>query len=376
MPSGLRVCLVINSLSHGGAEHLLVDLVEAIDRTEVAFTIVHMGEDALTEPLREAGATVQRINEQFRFEPSVLSQLSYFLHKNSFNLVHLHLPYSQTIGRIAATLAGGIPVVSTQHNVPANYHPVTRTTERITRPLDAATVAVSQGVERSFTGGAHKPNEPNLDDQWCTIYNGIDVRSFRDQVSASPTAELKEKYGINDEQTVFLNVGRYVEVKSQRDLIKGFEQMGESDAHLFIVGHGPLEKDLRAAGREASGQIHVTGEVSRVYPYYAVADAFASTSRAEGMPVTLLEAMAAELPVIATDIAGTREVVVDGKTGHLYPYGDIKQLRELLRFFTSLDSQSRYGSAGLDRAHNVFDVKHMAEAYLKLYQTTVAVTKQ
>jgi len=364
----LRVCHVINSLTHGGAENLLVHLAEAMD--DIEFTVVYFGGDAdLAPKLGDAGVTVRRLDERFRFDPVAAVRLSRILGSAGFDIVHAHLPYAQTISRIASRIANDAPVVSTQHNRPSNYHPVVRLTERVTRGLDDATVAVSKGVERAFTGWSHPVGD--LTDRWCTIHNGIDVQGFNRRVDEADGRTIRTELGIRSDSELLLSIGRYVPVKKHETLIEAFKQAPLADAELVIVGHGPLESELRrtAARLGVADRTHVTGRVSEVEPYYAAADAFLSASRAEGLPVTILEAMAAKLPVVVSDIPGTDEVVVHGETGLLFSRDSRDELVEALGKLESPTCRERWGQHGYERAIKQFDVQTMASSYLELYRS-------
>lgn len=364
MAPQLRVFQLINALRYGGAENMLVDLVKSIDTVD--FTVGYMEEDNdLVPELVDSGAEVKSFDEQFRFDPRAFGRLRRFLASESFDVVHAHLPYAQTIGRMAATgeVAG---VVSTQHNVAHNYHPVTRATERATRPLDSKTVAVSNGVEHSFTGSSHPPNE--LREDWSTIYNGINIKGFSRGVEAAEPAELQREFGLKPSTLTLLNVGRYVPVKRQRDAIRTVAQAG-FEMNLLIVGDGPLKADLRslATRLDVTDRVHVTGRVPDVEPYYAVSDLFFAPSCGEGLPITLLEAMAAELPVVATDIPGIQEVVDSGATGELYQPGDLDTALAQIEKMQDTSLRQSYGSAARHRVESIFSVERMAETYRELY---------
>lgn len=375
MASCLRVTLLINALPIGGAERLLVDLVRAAPEV-IEFEVCYLGsDDTMVPSLQNAGATVHSLDEAFRFDPRAIYRLARHLRRTDPDILHLHLPYAQTVGRLAASVTT-CAVVSTHHNVPSNYHPVTRTSERVTRPLDDITVAVSQGVERSFTGRAHPPGE--LGDEWCTIYNGIDVRGFHTAVKQARDGSARESLGIPPSAPVLLNVARYVPVKGQRGLIRSFAATGSSAAQLVLVGHGPLEDDLRetAVSEGVGSRVHVTGRVSDVEPYYALADAFVLASQAEGFGVVLLEAMAAELPVVASDIRGVREVVIEDETGFLYPPNDLARLSELLNRVVEDTKCTEMGQTGFHRASREFSNERMAAAYVRLYKRLVGCDSQ
>lgn len=366
MSDRLKVLQLITALQYGGAENMVADLVETID--DATFTVGYMeAKNDLVPRLVDAGVTVKSFDEDFRFDPRALARLWQFLRAESFDIVHAHLPYAQTVGRLAAAGSDTDGVISTQHNVADTWHPVTRFTERATRPLETVTVAVSKGVERSFTGSAHPPNQ--LGDDWCTIYNGIDVDSFEQQVDTADMVSVCEEFDLDPETLTLLNVGRYVPVKRQREAIQAVAQTS-FNTQLLIVGDGPLKAELRTQAAELglSDRVHVTGRVEDIKPFYAISDVFVAPSRGEGLPITLLEAMAARLPVVATDISGIREVVDDDVTGRLYEPGDFEALRAVLAELRDPSLRRDYGTAGHERAKATFSVERMAASYAELYR--------
>jgi len=370
----MDVCYLINQLAPSGAPTLLLDVVRATEDADVSYTVCFVeGDDSLVPELESTGADVVDFDAKFKFDPRALVRLARFFRRHEFDVLHAHLPYSQTIGRLAAAQGSVGAVVSTQHNVPANYHPVTRTLERATRPLDDATVAVSTGVERAFRGDAHR-YDGTLDDGWCTIYNGIDVKGFaRDVADADPTAVAADVAGADP---LFLDVARYVPAKSQETLVDAMADVVADlpDAHLLLVGWGPREEALRDRVRERdlADHVTVTGRVPSVHPYYAAADAFVSSSTFEGLPITHLEAMAAGLPLVATAIPGVEEVVVDGETGRLVPPGNPAEIADAMVEVAEPNRRNCYGRAGYERAGSEFHIRETVDAHLRLYRQVLS----
>lgn len=361
----MQVCFLINQLAPGGAPTLLLDIIR---HTDADYTVCFIeGDDDLVPDFESAGAHVVDFGASFKFDPRALARMARFFACENFDVIHANLPYAQALGRVFGRI-GGQTVVSTQHSVAEHYHPITGALERLTRPLDTRTVAISAGVERSFTGQAHG-YEPDMDGQWCTIYNGIDVAGFNERVRTADTTALATNYGIDD-QPVFVSVGRYVPAKSQHDLIVAMEHVTNSypDARLLLVGWGDLEDDLRTAAH-ASGlaaNVTLTGRVppTDIHNYYALADAFVTSSTMEGLGIAGLEAMAAELPVVATAIPGLREIVADGETGQLVPPSDPEALAAAMVAVLQTDD---YGRRGYERAADTFDIRTTAAAYHNLY---------
>lgn len=366
MDEPVRVCHLIPDLPYGGAEQMLVEIVTYLE--EIDFVVGYFGDkDYLASDLEQAGAEVRNFGEAFRFDPRAFYRMTRFLQANQFDVLHTHLPYAQILGRIGSLFGNVDAVISTKHNVPSDNHPVTRPGTRLTREIDAVTVAVSNGVEYAFTGSSHPPNE--IGGRWCTIYNGIDVDEFRHDVERADADRVAAELGLDPETPTALSIGRYVPVKQQEDAIEAVARR-DRPIELIVAGWGPRKEKLRSKVRSegVGDRVHVTGRVPAVHPYYALADVFVLPSRREGLPITLLEAMAAGLPVIATDIPGTREAVRDGETGLLYPPGDVSKLTELLDLAHDPQRLEEYGTAGLRRAREVFSVEQMASSYGELYR--------
>jgi glycosyltransferase involved in cell wall biosynthesis len=236
--------------------------------------------------------------------------------------------------------------------------------------VDARTIAVSEGVERAFTGdsGRYKPGQHQ---QWCTIYNGIDTESIYNKVVHSDPQTVRKKWQV-DADLIYLNISRYVEAKAQTDLIAAMADVvnTEPDSHLFLVGWGPLENRLKAAveKNDLEEQVTVTGKVPTVHEYYALADVFVSSSVFEGMPIAHLEAMAAGLPLVATDIPGVNEVVVPDENGFLVSPEQPTHLGEAMLALQNKDLRTRFGEASRHRAQKEFSIDETVETHLALYR--------
>jgi len=352
----MHVCHLVNSLSVGGAEQSIHNLVAADDETN--YTVCALEADAELGPkIRKAGADVYLAREQFRFDPRAISRLRRELNRKRIDVLHTHLPYAQIVGRLAAPGTGIQAIVSTQHSLQQLYHPVMRTLEQATASCDDASVAVSNGVRASF--GDSRPSRT-----WRTIYNGIDATAFHRDVKnhSDPNS--------TDSRTTFLNVARCVPAKGQSVLIEAMDDVVSElpDARLQIAGGGPLLEDLQnqVTERGLDEHIDLVGHVTSIEAYYAKADVFVLPSRIEGLPVTVLEAMAAELPVVASNIPGVSEVVADGETGRLVSQGDASELADAMVDIAKTSPQQT-GQSGFKRIKKNFSISQMLESYLKLY---------
>lgn len=360
----------------GGAETLVLEMIRNTRREDVSYTVIYLGGSPGLAPKFEAvGADVESLGARTsppQLDPRAAIRLFNTVRNADYDIVHAHMPYTQVIGRLAESLFGTGAVVSTQHIVRDSLHAAARTFESLTQPLDSATVAVSEGVQTSFTGKSNVYRSSGLDGQWCTIHNGIDVTEFHRTVE-----EAKRRADGGTGNIELLNVGRYVPEKSQRDLIRAMETVSEQlpNSHLSLVGPGgPLEDDLRAEvdRRGLEDHVTVTGYVPDIHEYYATADVFVSASILEGLPITILEAMASELPVVATRIPGVDEVIRDGQTGYLVPPDEPTSLADSILSLKSESKRRRFGQRSYRQVSTRFSIEQTVESYFNLYDEVLA----
>jgi glycosyltransferase involved in cell wall biosynthesis len=194
---------------------------------------------------------------------------------------------------------------------------------------------------------------------------GIDVEEFETDMSEEVRA-IQAKYGTR----LIVAVGRLVPYKGFEFLLQAMQSV---DATLLLIGDGPLRKPLETA-RETLGianKTHLLGRVENVGPYYKAGKIFVlpSVSRAEAFGLVQLEAMAAGIPVVNTDIdSGVPEVSLDGVTGITVAPNDVEALGEAIRVLLNNDEmRSRYGRAARARVHEEFSARQMAHRTIELY---------
>ncbi|WP_254272288.1 glycosyltransferase [Haloarcula marina] len=355
----MRPCLLLNDFNGGGAERLVKDLAVELDqRNDVDPVVVasnRRGE--LEEAFEESGVelSVLGVDVAIASVGNGTARLLSRLRELDVDVVHSHLAFSDLVGRLAC-LGLSLPHVSTYHNVEEKRPPLKRAVEHATRPLSEQIVCVSDGVRQSYG------NDPRM----RVIYNAIDVEAFNGRVAAADPANVPKR--VQSAETVFLNVARCVDVKRQWDLISAMERLDAPDAHLVVVGDGPLRSDLEAIVSEKglSESVTITGFVDSIEPYYACADAFVSSSSKEGLPTTHIEAMAAELPVISTDIPGVREIVEHDTTGYLCPVGEPETLAGTMQRIHGKDCR-HLADRGYQTAMSTFSMERVAAEHASLY---------
>jgi glycosyltransferase involved in cell wall biosynthesis len=164
------------------------------------------------------------------------------------------------------------------------------------------------------------------------IHNALDLDAEA-RIPVEPADALKERLGVAPESRIILSVGRLSREKDHLTLLKAFRRLRcETPVTLVIVGDGSqrpaLEAEILTAG--LAGRVILTGQVPSAAPFYRIADVAALSSRSEGSPYALLEAMAARLPVVATSVGGVPEIVTDGESALLVEPGDDRAMAQAL----------------------------------------------
>lgn len=296
------------------------------------------------------------------------------LRAEKFDMVHVHTPVAALAGRFAAWQACVPKIVYTAHGFYFHEHMpwpkravhiglewlAGRTTDLLlTQAEEDAATARRLGLAR---GPVH------------AIGNGSDPARFRPALPAETTrADIRAALGTPLDRPVILMVGRLVAEKGYPELV---EAMREVDAELWIVGErlasdhaGGIDAAIAAAESDPvlKSRIRLLGYRSDVPDLLRAADIFTLPSHREGMPRSIIEAMLTGLPVVATDIRGSREEVVDGQTGLLVPVRDPKALAAALqRLAGDPVLRVKLGTAGRARARDLYDEAKVVAQQLDL----------
>ena len=333
----LRVLLVVKST--GGVAEYIRWLIYGIDREKFSFTVVCLSENGkeFASELRQLPGVqtlyydIDRYNVNLITDTRVGLQLMKLIRSQEFDLIHAHASKPGFLTRMAA-IGTGIPVLYSPHCFA--FHAgagkftnlVTSSLEKFASRFTTRIITVAEG-ERELAQNYGVGSE----DQFTVIHTGINPTPYRQPVDK---IHLKTMMGIPASSPVIGSVGRLSEQKSPLDFVWVAERVHGSrpDAHFVWVGDGPLESEVRKLSSSLSldSVIHWLGHRTDVPHLLQTFDCFLLTSRWEGFPLVILEAMASSVPVVATNIPGTRESIQHDVNGLLAKVGDFETMARFM----------------------------------------------
>lgn len=362
---------VLYRLDTGGMEHIIVSLINATrDRYRHA-VIALAGFGVLCNEIEDADTACLSLEKK----PGK-DWPCYFRLWRALRMLKPDLVQTYNIGTLdlapVVRLAGIRRLVHAEHGRdaadPQGENPRYLGLRRWLAPLIDRYVAVSRDLENWLIDRARIRRSKVL-----YIENGIDVAAF--DLPRCGSAKRQRLGDFAPPGTVLIgNVARLDKVKDQVGLIGAFkllrDKAGHADCRLVIAGEGPqrdkLERQIVQLGLVQT--VRLLGNRDDVAELLAECDMFVLSSIAEGMPVTLLEAMAARLPIVATDVGGVASVVEAGMTGTLVPAGSPPALAAALSAYAEDETlRRRHGDAGYARVAAQFGLQAMVTAYVTLY---------
>jgi glycosyltransferase involved in cell wall biosynthesis len=356
---------LITELSTGGAQAALLRLLKGIDRERFspAVACLYNGNGAVAEEIRPLGIDV--FDARMRHKADLLALLRLYRHirRTHPTILHASLFHANLPGRILGRLAG-VPIIICSERTMAMESEWRYRANRWTIGLVDRVVAVSNNVRDFCVSHIGLPTE-----KLVVIHNGVELPR---KPMPSPQ-EARSQLGLPTDEPLVGTVSRLEPVKGIAILIQALLHI--DPIHLVIIGDGLERAALEALADDlgVNNRIHWAGhrrDVERLLPAF---DLFVQPSLHEGLPNTVLEAMAAGLPVAATSVGGTPEVVVDGATGLLVsprnPEALAQAITTLLR---DSDLRRKMGRAGQERVARHFSVERMVQQTQDLYEQLLA----
>jgi glycosyltransferase involved in cell wall biosynthesis len=365
----VNVLHVVLSLNPGGAERSVIDIIKRVVRRVPCAVCCLDVAGAWAPELTELGVEVSVLGRPPGFHPSLGLRLAAVADRHRANVLHCHQYTPFVYGQLAALARRRLRVVFTEQGrlSDAPPSPKRRIVNQLLGRLPGLTFAVSENLRQHMIAEGFPPHRVKV------IYNAIEP-------GAVPTAEaraaVRRELGVAEDTVLVGTAARLDPVKDLPTLVEAVSLVRQAGrrAELLIIGDGPerprIEEAIARTGLDRAA--HCVGYRSDVRRLLASVDIYVNCSVSEGISLTILEAMASALPVVATRVGGNPEVVHESVTGLLVPARDPTGLSDALGALSGSEAHRHaLGMAGRTRVETLFAVAQMADAYLRAYEQTV-----
>lgn len=370
--SQVAILHLISSADFLGAERVVCELASEI-ATKDGFK-VHLAlmgaTDSLVKPfqlaLGDSNVFFYYFPAKGKLDLRAIKMIRCFIADNGISLIHCHGYKSDIYAYLVRRFAGStIRLLATNHT-----WKMRTLTEKIYKHLDLCVlkrfeqiVAVSDAVSNEMTLGGLDARKIHM------IFNGISTTPVQQDNSLSMRVSL----GLDNESIVVGCVASLTEEKAHKDLIAAFALLYENlpNIRLLLIGDGPLREDLteQVGDLGLSGLVVFAGRRNDVRELYSAMDVFTLVSYNEGLPMAMLEAMAAGLPVVVTPVGAIPNVIIDGEQGLLAPAGDpAAQAAALHKLIVDPALRTLMGQVAYETVVKQYSSKRMAANYEQLYR--------
>lgn len=356
--------LITRADAVGGATIHVRDLALALARHGCRTTVLVGGEGAVTEEFRRRGIAYESLRWLGRSIHPVrdglaAAEVARVLRRLKPDLVSLHTSKAGLVGRVAAALAG-VPAIYTPHGwtvgdrISPSAGKVFTLAERLAAPLARRIINVCE-EERALALRKHIAPARQL----AVVHNGM------------PDVEARLRAVPEREPARLVCVARFEAPKDHATLIEALARIANLSWEAEFIGEGPLEEAARqlVEARGLANRIRFAGASARVAERLAAGQLFVLPTLSEGFPRSILEAMRAGLPAVASDVGGVREAIVDGITGSVVPRADAAALATALAPYVADPAvRAQRGAAGRSRYESLFTFDRMLARTLRVYE--------
>lgn len=362
----VNIMHVTTCLNRGGLETVVLHLLTSLGRHTYRPLVCTFTPGGSLEPaFRELDIPVITLVKRPRLDYSLTWRLRQVLRREKVDILHTHNCGPWFYGGVAAKLAGVPCLVHTEHSNVAAQRGKMLVAERYLARITDAVVADCSKVAQQLIN-----NQGLADQKVKIIYNGVNLDTFQQNGHGG---HLKDSLGIAPHSQLIGCVARLAPVKDHPTLLKAFLGVKRriKNAKLLLMGDGEqrpkIEELISHLGM--NNDVILTGFRSDVSNLLQTIDVFALASKSEGMPLAIIEAMAAEKPVVATRVGGITELVVEGETGHLVDPQDAEGMtRALVDLLENPSRAVALGKKGRQRAEELFSLAHTVNQYEEVYR--------
>lgn len=366
MNGKMKIGIIINELYVGGAQRLVVDEVNEMIRLGIDVSLITLqparGKQTFEHLCRLPAASRHALFVRSLFDIPAVMTLARLLKREKFDVVVTHLWLSNTTGRIAAYFAKTPRVFSFEHNVYDHLKSARLLwIDRILQRCATRIIAVSCAVRDSLVRHGIAP------EKIVVLPNAVPLAHF----AKGGREFARHAFGVPRGSFVFITVGRLTKQKGHDNLLRAFSLL-DGTSHLIIVGEGELRQDIERLINELhiEGRVHLLGERTNISALMHAADCFVFPSRWEGVGIAMIEALAAGLPVIATNFDAAKEVVTHGENGLIAPIDEPQSLAEHMRQVESSPSLREHLASRARPSVARYAIEAHVQQLLAIFQNT------
>lgn len=362
----MKICFVTTGLGIGGAEKQVCDLADIYEQKQNEVMIISLTGDPQIKPINK-NIKIYSLNMQKSFFSFVKTYMKVRAIIKRFcpDVVHSHMLHANIFCRLIRLSTKIRVLISTAHNT-FEGNVLWMTLYRITDFMATISTNVSKASVEAFL-----KSKASCKNKMIVQYNGINCDNF--SPSLIDRMEYRKKLNINDEGILLLSIGRLTEAKNHSMLLSCFSaiKIDYPNAKLAIIGTGEFSEkiQLQIESLNIKDSVFMLGTSFDIKQWMSAADVFVLTSKWEGMPLVICEAMSCEKVVVSTDCGGIKEIIDD--CGYISPINDYDRYIENLKLALSLDDNERLmlGKKSRKRILDNFSLDKISDRWLLLYKS-------
>ncbi|MCK4463107.1 MAG: glycosyltransferase [Candidatus Omnitrophica bacterium] len=365
---------LISSNGFFGAEKVLLDIACFNKQNEKVVTVAalqnsHNPHKEVIEEAGKIGIETAVFDSFGKIDFRMIAQIKRYIKQKGIEIIHTHNYKSDIIGFLTTrfTKTRWVATNHVWHGTDAKLRIYEMIDGFILRFADEV-VAVSDEIKADLIKKGVKPNKVKR------IHNGINVTNFE---FPPQVTKLKNEFGIKDKEVVITTVGRLSPEKGHAVLLEAAEKIikEKPNTKFLIVGDGPLKDSLQSLvhRRNLEGRVIFTGLRTDISDIFSISDIYVNSSYVEGLPLTILEAMSAHLPVVATRAGATPQVISHNQNGILVDCGDAEALATgVYRLIASAEERRRLAEQASRDVRENFSIDRMGREYSDVYEEVLA----
>lgn len=362
----INILYIIDKLDYGGAQEFLLNLIPNLDRERYVPHVCSLHKSLVKfEEFYQLGVAIYNLDVS-KGNPLSIVKIFRLIKRHKINIVHTFLFASNTYGRIGAILARTPAIIS--HEVANDQeweNPVHLLVDRILARSTDFVIANAEAVKNFYVQEAKIPQHKTI-----KINTSIQSESYEKQVNI---AVERKKLGLLPDKPVVGFVGRLRAQKRPHDFIQAAQIVLQSlpEIQFAIVGDGELRQMLEkeVARDNLAKNVYFLGYRRDLPTLMKCLDVLVNTSSWEGLPMTIMEAMLAKKPVVATNVDGNAEIVTDGCTGLLTPFGNTEEIaKAIVTLLRDPQKSKDFGERGYKRMKKDFNIVKIAQKIEELYR--------